>query len=353
MSEANKPAAGTSLVAVPQTSSAGARRAAAWIGVALIVLIVVLAVAGGLLLREQSQRLAAQDAKLATLTQQLTLLQTRSALKSQLDTALAASQQNLKALGDRLDSMDAALTDLRQRSEEGRDSWIRAEAASLLEAANEELEINANPGLALKALAAADARLKLLSDPRLIPVRQQIARESTALHAVPQADIEGMALDLASLADAVDSLPLKRVAPEHYQPTGSHNAVAAKSTLWQRLKASVSRLFAALFTVRHRAARIEPLLPPDQEFFLRRNLELRLAAARAALLNRDGAAFKTSVRTAHDWLAHYFNVQDAGVKAALDQLAQMQTQDISPALPDISASLMLLRKLEMPRDKAP
>ncbi|MGH8371971.1 MAG: uroporphyrinogen-III C-methyltransferase, partial [Gammaproteobacteria bacterium] len=243
--------------------------------------------------------------------------------------------------------------DLRRRSEEGRDAWIRAEAASLLEAANEQLAINSNPGLALKALAAADARLKLLSDPRLIPVRQQIAKEETALHAVPQADVAGMALSLSSLTDDVDNLPLKRVAPEHYEPAGDHADTGTKLTLWERLKLSVSHLLASIFTVRHRLTHVEPLLAPDQEFFLRRNLELRLTAARAALLNRDGSAFKNSIHTTRSWLIAYFDTRNSGVKAALDELSQMETQQLDPPLPDISQSLSLLRKLETPRDKAP
>lgn len=358
MSEATKPSSahqpGTSLIPAPHTSHPHA--AGLWsalLAAVVFVVLLIIAVAGGWVLWHQSQQLHALDAGLQNLGQQVTQLQANAAQKAQLNSALADTRQTLKTFGDRLDSMDAALTDLRRRSEEGRDAWIRAEAASLLEAGNEEVEINSNPALALKALAAADARLRLLSDPRLIPVRQQIAKEETALRAVPQADIEGMALNLSSLAEAVDKLPLKRVAPEHYEPGDSQAAVNTRLTLWQRLKASVSHLFAALFTVRHRATNIEPLLAPRQEFFLRRNLELRLTAARAALLNRDAGAFKDSLRTAHDWLATYFNVQNPGVKAALQELAQMQTQEINPPLPDISRSLSLLRKFERPQGAAP
>ncbi|HET7396279.1 MAG TPA: uroporphyrinogen-III C-methyltransferase [Gammaproteobacteria bacterium] len=358
MSEANKPTPaghpGTSLVPAPQPlQSRTGKHWPVWLTTILILLIVVVAAAGGWLLWNQSRQIDTLDASLKNLNQQLTQVRADAAPKSQLDSALITTRQTLKTFGDRLDSLDATLTDLRRRSEEGRDSWIRAEAASLLEAANEELQINANPGLALKALSAADARLKVLSDPRLIPVRQQIAKEEVVLRAVPQADVQGMALSLSSLTSTVDSLPLKRVAPNHYEPGARHPEMNAKLTLWQRLKLSVSHMFVSIFTVRHRATNVEPLLAPDQEFFLRRNLELRLTAARAALLNRDGNAFKDSIHTARTWLATYFNIQDPGVKAALDELNQMETQQIDPPLPDISLSLSLLRKLEMPQDKAP
>ena len=354
MSEANKSTPGTDMVPTPRSApSPTPRRGLLWLGLILILLLVVAVAAGGGLLWQQVQRLTVLNNNLQQLSAQLQQLQTSTASKEQLDTALENSRQQLKTFSDRLDSMDATLNDLRRRSEEGRDAWIRAEAASLLEAANEQVQINANPALALKALAAADGRLKLLSNPRLIPVRQKIAKEETALHAVPQVDLQGMALSLSSLSAAVDSLPLKRVAPEHYEPAHTAAAASIHHTLWQRLKISVTNMFAALFTVRHRTTRVEPLLPPNQEFFLRRNLELRLTAARVALINRDGKAFNNSVRTAHEWLATYFNVQAPGVKAALAELARMQAQQINPPLPDISGSLALLRKLDSSQGKAP
>lgn len=358
MSEANKPTPannpGTSLVPALQPAHPRPGRSwSSWFGVLLGMLIATIAVAGGLLFWNQSRQISTLDASLRNLDQQLAQVRANTAQKAQLNTALTNTQLTLKTFGDRLDSMDAALADLRRRSEEGRDAWIRAEAASLLEAANEQLAINSNPGLALKALAAADARLKLLSDPRLIPVRQQIAKEETALHAVPQADVAGMALSLSSLTDDVDNLPLKRVAPDQYEPAGDHAEMDRKLTLWGQLRLSVSRLFASIFTVRHRLTHVEPLLAPDQEFFLRRNLELRLTAARAALLNHDGSAFRNSIHTTRNWLIAYFNTQNPAVKAALDELSQMETQQLDPPLPDISQSLFLLRKLETPRDAAP
>lgn len=338
--------------------AAGGHAWPAWLALLVAVAALVLAVLGYVGFRDYSRTAAVQltsfNGNLNAINQRLAALENSTASKSALDAALAGNQQTLTGFGAQLDSFNAALSDLRRRSEQGRDAWIKAEAASLLLAANEQVQLDANPALAQKALAAADERLKLLSDPRLIPVRQQIAREMTALSAVPQADIPGMALTLASLSESVDRLPLKRVAPESY------GAVAAASvpddahrTLWQRLKASVGRLLHDMFTIQHRDTPIEPLLSPKEEFFLRRNLELRLDAARAALLERDGLAFQNSTRLARTWLMTYFNMQDGGVRAAVDKLANMEQQQIAPPLPDISGSLTLLRRLESPRGKAP
>ncbi|MGE5626226.1 MAG: uroporphyrinogen-III C-methyltransferase [Bacillota bacterium] len=300
-------------------------------------------------------RLLQTRAAEAAAEQRLTELEQSAALKSALADQDATVQQALKAEGARIDELDAAYAELRKHSQEGRDAWIKAEAASLLVGANEEVQIRRDPALALKALQEADERLKLVSDPRLIAVRKEIARESNALRAVPQPDVEGMALTLASLAESVDSLPLKRTVPEHYVPGGSLNgqAPAQPQGVWDRFKAAVQRLANDMFTVRRHGVPVEPLLSPKEEFLLRRNLELKLETARSALLDRESGAFQDSVRSASAWLSAYFDLQNGAVKAGVQQLDAMRQQDIAPKLPELSSSLTLLRELESPRNAAP
>ena len=326
----------------------------AWLALLLALVALALVIAGWVnFSRIAQQQRAQRNAELQAVSQRLDALSQTAALKSQLDGDQNNTRQALKNFSDQLDSMSAALTDLRRRSEQGRDAWIKAEAASLLLAANDQVQLNADPGLALRALAAADERLKLLSDPRLIPVRQQIAREESALRAVPQADITGMAATLTSLMESAGQFPLKRVAPSEYTPSNAAVQTSAHATLWQRFRAGLGRLLRDIFTVRRHNQPMEPLLTPQQDYFLRQNLELRLAAARAALLQRDSAAFLSSVQLAHTWLQTYFNGDDPGIKAALTQLQLMRQQQIRPTLPDISASLTLLRRLEPPTASAP
>ncbi len=326
-----------------------------WLALVLAIVSLILMVAGWVnFTRTQRTQAAQLSAGLQTVNQRLEALAQSAAPRSELNNDISTTQQTLKSFGDRLDSMDAALTDLRRRSEQGRDAWIKAEAASLLMAANDQVQLNADPRLALKALEAADERLKLLADPGLIPVRQLIAREETALRSVPQVDVTGMAATLTSLSEAADHWPLKRVAPKRYVPIRhADNGAPASPTLWNRFKAGVERLLKDIFSVHHRLTNIEPLLEPQQEYFLRQNLQLRLAAARAALLERDNAAFQSSAHLAGSWLKTYFNTQDNAVKAAIEALTEMQQQQINPPLPDISASLTRLRHLEPARDKAP
>lgn len=335
--------------AVPERRAAptgGAARGA----LALLLALIALALAGVSWWWARQTR----DAELA-LQQRIAALQQNAATKDDLAGDASDTQTSLKSLGDRIDQLDAAYTDLRKHSEEGRDTWIKAEAASLLVAANEDTQLRADPALALKALDLADARLKLIADPRLIAVRQEIARESSLLRALPPVDVEGMAVTLTALAAGVDKLPLKRTAPGHYQPGGSLGEAAepANAGFWTRLKDAAGRVAATLFTVRRHDQPVEPLLAPREEFLLRLNLRLQLESARLALLNHEGRAFQTGTAAAAAWLQDYFDTADPAVQSALRQLSAMQKQNIAPPLPDLTAALGALRRLELPAGTAP
>ena len=84
-------------------------------------------------------------------------------------------------------------------------------------------------------------------------------------------------------------------------------------------------VFAAAVTVvvRKVEAPEPPLLPPQQAWFLRENLKLRLLNARLALLTRDEAGYREDLRVAQTWIQRYFDAQAKGSLAALAQLRQL------------------------------
>src|SRR5690242_205823 len=100
-----------------------------------------LAAAALLLAGADWYRLRDSEAQQAALERRLTALQESAAQKDALAAQDAADQQALKGFGMRLDDLDSAYAELRKHSQEGRDAWIKAEAASLLVAANEEVAI--------------------------------------------------------------------------------------------------------------------------------------------------------------------------------------------------------------------
>jgi uncharacterized protein HemX len=84
------------------------------------------------------------------------------------------------------------------------------------------------------------------------------------------------------------------------------------------------------------------LLPPDQGYFLRENLRLRLLSARLDLLSQDQAAFQADLHAVSDMLTRYFNTRDAGVASAIKEVQRLSSLKLATKLPGIDASLAAL-----------
>lgn len=221
------------------------------------------------------------------------------------------------------------------------------EIESYLRVANRQLQLAGNFAAAETALGLADERLALLDDPAFLGVRSEIADEIAALQRVEQPDLTGIALALSALSEQASGLALKgheRVAPA--TAPDQTNAAAGSQSGWDRFVASVQAALKGLVAVRRTDTAVEPLLPPDEVYFLYRNLELKLEVARLALLQRNQEVYRTSLRGVRSWLNTYFDTQDGSVANALNQIADLEGKQIAPTLPDISGSLQQLQQVE-------
>jgi uroporphyrin-3 C-methyltransferase len=95
-----------------------------------------------------------------------------------------------------------------------------------------------------------------------------------------------------------------------------------------------------------RVSRIEQpeaaLLAPEQAFFLRENLKLKLLNARLSLLARQNEAARADVAAATGALQKYFDPAARRTQAAVTQLQQVQAQMRSVELPRIDETLAAL-----------
>jgi hypothetical protein len=93
------------------------------------------------------------------------------------------------------------------------------------------------------------------------------------------------------------------------------------------------------------------LLAPQQSYFLRENLKLRLLNARLALLQRDGRVFREEIRQAREHLERYFDNRAKPVLAAQSTLSTLAATDVSFDLPGMSETLTALRNLKLARGR--
>ena len=119
--------------------------------------------------------------------------QLRADLKSLGNRQRAAARDAEAALDRRVDVLEdvpkqveelvLSVEQLRGRAEGPERAWSRAEAMFLLELGQRRLALDRDVQTAIVALESADTRLAALRDQSVAPVRQQIARELTALRA--------------------------------------------------------------------------------------------------------------------------------------------------------------------------
>jgi uncharacterized protein HemX/uroporphyrinogen-III synthase len=319
------------------------RRGGRLLGATALVLALAAAGAAGWLWTELERTRASAGATEAALSEQIGNLQTTASRQAaELESALQDTQQ---ALVQR-QALKAAVDDLRMRLARDRSDWMLAEVDYLLTIANRRLRFERDIPAAVTALEEADARLRSLQDPALVPVRETIANELERLRAVPPVDRSGLALQITALMRSVPELPL--TAELDQRPAGeaapAQPATAAPVTGWRELVAAMWEDIKGLVTVRRRDGAVQPLLPPEQRYYLQQNLALKLETARLALLQRDEAVYRTTLEEAERWTREYFNAGSAQGEAFLQGLARLQQAEIAPELPDIGGSLRALRR---------
>ncbi len=334
--------------APPSAAEAPARRGGRWTWLLVLLLLALLAAAGWEGLRRGQALLQARDARIEELQRSLNAAEAQAdRLQTRVSDQAVAAQRNaaeIARFGERLVAQDEAIGQLREELGGGRARVQLAVVEQLLMLANDRVQVGREVPAALAALEAADARLAMLKDPRLFPVREAISRERAALQAVPLPDDIGAALTLSGLIARAPRLGLTAQVPEHFEAAAQPLAAApADAPAWQRAWAAVKRALASAFTIRRQNGPSPQLLGVEQTALIRQVLALKLEGARLALLRRDGASFRDLCLSAAGWLDDYFNAGDPAVAAARAELLRLHQLQLEPPLPDITRSLALLR----------
>ncbi len=233
-----------------------------------------------------------------------------------------------------------------------RDETALAEVEQLLLIAAQQLQLSANVKAALIAMQNADARLQRMNRPAFNGMRKAISQDMDKLRVLPDVDITAINFQLNNLITTVDQMPLA------YQPHSANDAVAPTvppkdETAWQRLLREVWQEVKQLVRVENTGKAEIPVLPPNQEFFLRENLKLHLLSARLALLSRDEDSFGLELKTAQLWTARYFDSKSSEAVRMSDALKKLAASDIRIELPDISVSLQAVRNYRLTHEREP
>jgi len=256
-------------------------------------------------------------------------------------------------------SQQAALEQMYQDISKNRDEWALSEIEQVLSTASQQLQLAGNVQGALIALQNADRSLSRSDKPQFITIRRAIARDIEKLKALPSVDQPGIALRLDNVISQIDNLPLlsdekpaEPIAPSRVNPSpvAGKTAAPADRTLAQRMTETWRNWSHEMWDDIRQLIRVRTvdnpdalMLSPSESYFVRENLKLRLLNARLALLSRNEGTFRDDLNTAQQQLVKYFDTKARSTQAAQALLRQVQANNVTIDVPDLSESLNAVR----------
>ncbi len=313
--------------------------------------------------------------KLSAIQEELARRSTDSSAQSiEARTLARAAQEGTRELAARLATQEsrisevslqrAQLEELMQNLSRSRDENLVVDLESDLRLAQQQAQLTGSAAPLLAALKTADQRLQRAAQPRLNPLQRAIVRDVDRIKSASITDVPSLVIKLDELVRLVDDLPVANAmvtnnvltapvaAPQPARRAASQatgNAAAATDDTRFNLTIFSAWSERVLDTVWDeaqkllRVSRIDhpeaALLAPEQTFFLRENLKLRLLNARLGLLSRQTDTTRSDLLLASSWLNRYFDPNSRRTQTATQLLAQVQSQLKTSELPRLDDTL--------------
>ncbi|MFN7122351.1 MAG: uroporphyrinogen-III C-methyltransferase [Hydrogenophaga sp.] len=254
-----------------------------------------------------------------------------------------------------------------------RDDNLVQDLESAVKLAQQQALLTGSTQPMVAALRAADQRIARAAQPRLNPVQRAIARDIDRIQAAPLADIPLLVLRLDELSRQVDewpvlnqvghnkpvpaaSAPVPAVAAEPAPIEGTTDTAAGEgglsagwarvsgwwSALWARTWAEVTRSGRELVRVSRIDRPEAALLAPEQAFFLRENLKLKLLNARLGLLARQWTTSQADLLAVEVAIARYFDTRAPQVASAQTLVARLRRDLVATDVPRPDETLAAL-----------
>ena len=256
------------------------------------------------------------------------------------------------------------IEELIQSLARSRDENVLADVDAAIRVALQQTAITGSPEPLVLTLKQAEERRARFNQPRLEQVRRAVAQDLERTRAARVTDLTLLTIRLDEVIRVVDELPLlstpdrrpvaKPVAAARAASAPASAADAASAIknwveqfgerwgsfggyLWAEVKGLV------------RVTRIDHpeamLVAPEQAFFLRENLKLKLLNARLALLSRQFETAQSDLRDANAALDKYFDRNVRRVAAASETLRQVMAQARLVTVPRPDATLAAIATL--------
>jgi uroporphyrin-3 C-methyltransferase len=262
------------------------------------------------------------------------------------------------------------LEELLQALTRSRDENMLSDIEAAVRVAVQQSAITGSTEALTVTLKQADERLARNSQPRLERVRRAVVHDLDRVRAVAVSDIATLVIKLDEAVRLIDELPLLAQPERKGGPTGDTNkprgapavpaaasAAAAAAAGWRaeivaRWELMVQRVLDEARSL-VRVTRIDQpeamLVAPEQAYFLRENVKLRLLNARLALLSRQFTTAQSDLRDVQTVLDRYFDRSSRRVASMNELLRQVNAQSRGVVVPRPDETLAALAAVQAGR----
>ena len=238
------------------------------------------------------------------------------------------------------------LEELMQSLSRSRDENLVVDIEAALRMAQQQGQLTGSLEPMLAALKSAQKRVQRSAQPRLAPVLRALEKDLDRLTTTQVFDLPGLLIQLDEGVALVDGLALANEAlgrvrqRQELAPTPQADSqapsrwVAGLNAFGDQLKGLI------------RVSRIDSpdaaLLSPEQGFFLRENLKLKLLNARMGLLARQKDSARADLGSAAILVRRYADVNSRKTTQLLQLLEQASVQMRAGDMPGLEGSLTAL-----------
>ncbi|MEI6029118.1 MAG: uroporphyrinogen-III C-methyltransferase [Betaproteobacteria bacterium] len=251
------------------------------------------------------------------------------------------------------------LEELIQSLSRSRDENVLSDVDAALRLALQQSAITGSAEPLLAALRQTEERLGRYQQPRMERVRRAALQDLDRVKAAGTVDLQSLAIRIDEAVRAVEDLPMvaatdrrvvsregdSRVAPASAPAPAGAASVPGPQWLDARVRSLLGQFWSEVRSL-VRVTRVDDpeaaLLAPEQAFFLRENLKLRLLNARLALLSRQFDTAQADLREAQSALDRYFDKGSRRVDLVREQLRQVAQQSRQVSVPRPEATLAAL-----------
>ena len=241
---------------------------------------------------------------------------------------------------DELLSWQRQTDELLQTAVRARDDSLVTDLAAMLEAAQIQARLSGDVTPLQTALHLVQERIRQAANPRLAAAARAARQDLERAQSADVPDIASLLTQLDALWGQVDAIPAANDAagaPDTQEPPEATPAPWWQRA-WREAWSGAGRLV--------RVSRIDrpdaSMMTPQQVFFVRQHVKLRLQGARLALLSGRRDAALADLARAEQMLGELFAPQAQATRDALARLRQAQAALQGAPMPSASATLAAL-----------